>query len=830
MANGYVALGPFRSEFYLIPGSDIFEFGNLPWHENLAVHEYRHVQQYNNFNNGLAKVFRVLGGQQGQALANALTVPDWFFEGDAVYAETALTQLGRGRQPLFLSAYNSLWQAGKDYSWLKLRNGSYKDYVPNHYPLGYLLVNYGYLQHGNDFWQKVSTDASAFKGLFYPFQKAIKRHAGVDFKQFRKEALLFYRQEVETEETAGRKDKTVTNYYFPQSIGDDSLLYLKESYRQIPAFYVKDNRGEHRIQLRHISSEEWLSYRNGILAYTAYDAASRWSLIDFSDIILLNIHTQKEKRLTRHGKYFTPDIAPDGKTVLAVFINDSLETELHVLNSNSGQVLKKIRSRDGAYFIHPRYVDAETIVVGIRQPNGDMTLNLMNLVTGAAQQLIAPTPHTMGFPFVQKDTIYFTASFNANDDIYAYQLKDRKVFQLTSGQTGHYYPAVYKDSLVWSKFTAQGRQLQQKALSSLLWTEVNALQLQEQTVMYPVADADENVLASQTRSFEVDKYRKITGLFNLHSWNPGLSLYSNNILNTMATELYYRYNESERSHTTGISASYGGWYPVINTGVEYTYDRHIKTPQRTVTANEMEARIGYSIPLNFTKGKTYKYLNGGSNLVYNRTMPTGASKTLYNTYDFSYLHHFINWSQQLPKARQHIFPKLGYAVSASQRHRLGEKGYQFLTGAAVYLPSLATNHSVVFTGSFQQVDTGNAIFSNRFSLARGYPDYYYSRMWNVGANYHLPLLYPDWGFASIVYFMRIRGNVFFDYSQVYNKTKTRNAGLRSTGTEVFFDTKWWNQLPVTFGVRYSYLLDREFAPRSGRHIVEFVAPINLLPF
>src|SRR5687768_1581881 len=34
-ANGYVALGPFRSEFYLIPGSNIFDFGSLPWHENL---------------------------------------------------------------------------------------------------------------------------------------------------------------------------------------------------------------------------------------------------------------------------------------------------------------------------------------------------------------------------------------------------------------------------------------------------------------------------------------------------------------------------------------------------------------------------------------------------------------------------------------------------------------------------------------------------------------------------------------------------------------------------------------------------------------------------
>src|SRR5687768_13178891 len=42
LANGYVALAPFRSEFYLIPGGNIFEFGTLPWYEQLAIHEYRH--------------------------------------------------------------------------------------------------------------------------------------------------------------------------------------------------------------------------------------------------------------------------------------------------------------------------------------------------------------------------------------------------------------------------------------------------------------------------------------------------------------------------------------------------------------------------------------------------------------------------------------------------------------------------------------------------------------------------------------------------------------------------------------------------------------------
>ena len=299
LANGYVALAPFRSEYYLIPASNIFELGNLPWNEYLAVHEYRHVQQYNNFNNGLTKAFNFFLGQEGRAVANGLTVPPWFYEGDAVHAETALTPQGRGRLPLFNSGYNSLWEEGKNYRLLKLLNGSLKDYVPNHYQTGYLVTNYGYKKYGADFWKNVTKDATSFKGLFYPFNKAIKRYSGTPYKEFMSEALNDYKQKIKPHEVANKKRETVTNYYFPQIIGGDSLLYLKDSYKKIPAFYIKDKNGAHKLKLKNISSEDWLSYRNGIIAYTAYRTNARWSLKDYSDIILLDTKTGEERRLTK---------------------------------------------------------------------------------------------------------------------------------------------------------------------------------------------------------------------------------------------------------------------------------------------------------------------------------------------------------------------------------------------------------------------------------------------------------------------------------------------------------------------------------------------------
>src|SRR5258706_14771920 len=91
LANGYVSLAPFRSEYYLTPVLNNFEEGSINWPEVLAVHEFRHVQQFNNFRNGLSKAAWYLFGESGLQVLTAAAIPNWFYEGDAVYNETITT-------------------------------------------------------------------------------------------------------------------------------------------------------------------------------------------------------------------------------------------------------------------------------------------------------------------------------------------------------------------------------------------------------------------------------------------------------------------------------------------------------------------------------------------------------------------------------------------------------------------------------------------------------------------------------------------------------------------------------------------------------------------
>jgi hypothetical protein len=210
-------------------------------------------------------------------------------------------------------------------------------------------------------------------------------------------------------------------------------------------------------------------------------------------------------------------------------------------------------------------------------------------------------------------------------------------------------------------------------------------------------------------------------------------------------------------------------------------------------------------------------------------MPTGLYKDTFVAENTTYLHHFISWSYYLPLARQHINPKFGWTTLSQIRHLTNGDGWQGIAGGSLFLPFFG-NHSIVVQGAIQETDTSNVTFSNRFNMSRGYSDYYFSRMWKVSGNYHLPLLYPDFGIANIAYLLRVRGNLFYDLSRVYSNDKTISRDFRSVGTEIFFDTKWWNQLPVSFGFRVSHLLDDGFAPqdKKGNNWFEFILPVNLI--
>ena len=92
-SNGQVTWTPRRMELLTVP--DAFSADPTPWVLQLAVHESRHVAQMQPGASAPFRWLRVLGGELAAGGLSAVYGGPAFLEGDAVVAETALTQAGR---------------------------------------------------------------------------------------------------------------------------------------------------------------------------------------------------------------------------------------------------------------------------------------------------------------------------------------------------------------------------------------------------------------------------------------------------------------------------------------------------------------------------------------------------------------------------------------------------------------------------------------------------------------------------------------------------------------------------------------------------------------
>ena len=344
ISNGYVGLAPFRSEFYLTPPQNSFELGNIPWPDMLAIHEYRHVEQYSNFDVGLSRVMRVIFGDGGQALANGAAIPDWFYEGDAVFNESNVSKQGRGNLPSFFNGFHSMWEDGKKYNWMQLRNGSLKNYIPDHYQLGYMLVAYGREKYGDLFWKDVTHDAAAYKGVIYPLQKAISKYAGISYKTFRNEALDYFKVQLNVKENASSprtKKQKYLNEQYPSLRENGEVIFIKNSFDEIPAFVIrKEDGSDVHIRVSDYSIDPYFSYNNGKIVYASYRPDVRWANRNYNEIKILDVTNGKEQTIATKSRSFSPDISGDGKMIVAAVDDDLDRQTLQIFDTETGKLKK----------------------------------------------------------------------------------------------------------------------------------------------------------------------------------------------------------------------------------------------------------------------------------------------------------------------------------------------------------------------------------------------------------------------------------------------------------------------------------------------------------
>ena len=845
ISNAYVGLGPWRSEFYTFPPQNGLELGTTNWMDNLIVHEYRHAHQFSNFRRGLSKFAYLVAGEQGQALANSAAIPDWFFEGDAVYTETKLLSQGRGRLPYFFDPFHAIWNADKKYSYQKLRNRSLKDLVPNHYQLGYILVAHGYTRYGDDFWKKVTADAAGFKGLFYPLQKAVKKHAGISYKSFVADALYTFRSKMPLPENdADQKaitlpnEKRLVDYHYPVLLDGDSMLVLKRPNNEVPHWVVIHQNKEKRIGVKEIGIEDYFTYKRGYLVYTANGFDPRWSWREYSDISLFNIFDGSRTRLTKGGRYLSPDLSHDGEKVVAVRYTPEGQSSLEFIDRQTKQLKNKYVHPEGLYLSYPVFsADDQQVFFISRRDNGESAVQSYSLVNSKTSTIIPFVNTPISLLRTKGDWLIFSVSQQSKNELWRYNLKTTEMNRLVSSSTGAYAGDIdlTGEKIVYTRPTAEGEQVFQKEHSG----GSSSSSLKDAALVYSVRYSFPSTIKLEEDTLNVKDYKAGKNLINIHSWRPfyeqpewSFTLYGQNVLNTLQSSYDYTYNENEGSHKVGANLAYGGFYPWITTSTSYTMNRTFNDQTRTFQWNEWNGNIGMRLPLNFTYGRLYKRLDLSATL--NGQMVDYQSKSVPQPPDrfIGFVQQQLTWSMQTQQAVQQIFPRFAIVARVQNKMAIGNtKANQLYATGQLYLPGILKTHSLVLGAAYQRRDTlRQYVFNNGFAMSRGYSSFDFPRMWKWNVNYHFPIVYPDLGIANIVYFQRIRGNIFYDDMYLKSLRTGKITNLRSAGTEIYFDTKWWNQQPVSFGVRYSRLFDNRLVnPNLNPNQWEFILPLNLLP-
>lgn len=834
-ANGYVGLAPYISEFFLTPLPNNAEIGTLPWHYTLAIHEYQHVLQFANSYYGVSKIAHWLAGESGWSAAQFLSIPNWFFEGNAVMAETDFTEQGRARIPSFFNEFRAFTQQGQFPSYDKLRNGSIQDLLPDQYPLGYLMVSYGREKYGQGYWTNVLREASAYRGVIYPFSRALKKEGGEYSNRYYKSMIADLRARWETKQTVlgsflyKTKKQEVVIYEFPTFDLDGSLYFHKASFDKAGAIYQLKGKQLIKHQLRGIRSNNYFDVHQGNILSTQTRFDKRWGWIDYEDIVIYNTQSKKLLQLTDNGKYFHPTFSKDGKKILALFVAPQSTYELHLLSSNTGELIQKIKNPDQYYFTYMSSTSTGSFISSVRNNIGQMAI-IEIMPDGEFNQLTDWTYHILGRVSELNGSYYFNASYDGTDNLY--KLQNGRIDQISKDGSGRYSPVVNPkgDSLFFTAFNLNGYHLKATETSILKEEELTHILPLDSLPFYNreyMKSAPKISTKKSLKDLKSKPYSKHKKLVNLHSWgistnDPeyGIELNSDNILNTLDLSAGYLYNTNEERGAFQLSLDYGQYFVHFNASVEKA-ERNIRTSDiSSIQLSETNWQAGISLPLNYSAKTFSRFLNLSANY---EQIYANFNNEQFNDLNISANNFSAIYRQSKIRARKNIFTHFGIYSEAIERIALNENTRQFSFKNSLALRGIFSNHNIIIDAD-AQIDGGDGRyrFSDRFNYSRGFRDIRFRELYKFSANYHFPIAYPDKGTIGLVYVQRIRSNLFFDYSHA-----TAIGDFSSTGAEVIFDLRFFRLVPLSLGVRYSQVLSQKaFSQNENQQNVEVFIPIN----
>ena len=615
VSNAAVTWAPKRLDIFTLPS--VYDPEPMPWVTNLAIHEGRHISQMQLGYKGWLKPLTIILGEMAPGAYSAIWPSTWLLEGDAVIAETALSNAGRGRSSDFLEYYRTAFSEGVSRDWYSWRYGSYKHYSPDHYALGYITAGgVRYFYDDPLFTERYFSRIQKNPFRFFNTQKTVKAASGMKFRKT-------FRSMTDSLKTIWEEERMERGPFIPSHrISEESRWYTKlygniyaEGY--IYAIYagladaamlvrIDPATGEMKKLRPFESGTSRLAYSDGKLWWSETAQDTRWTLQNDSQIRYYDIRTGKMRSLTGEGRYYNPSPAPDGKSLAAVSMPRSGGSELVLVSTTDGEVLRTFPIPVNLQATEVCLIEKSLIFSAI----SDDGFGIYSIAPdGSPITLAQPSQVSIRNLRTDGKTLYFACDRTGTNELYRLDPHTGDISQLTSLENGGAEFCFAVDNLLYTVPGVGDKMLYRTPSDSLICNSVTL----DNHHIYRMAEG----LTRQERSLARSKgitwpeesidiayseskpYRKAGHILRFHSWAPvyfdydkirsmsadytyeyataGATALFQNDLGTASGSIGYSWHKDPHSYVYGdqrhrhsghLKFTYSGLYPVFEIGAD----------------------------------------------------------------------------------------------------------------------------------------------------------------------------------------------------------------------------------------------------------------------
>jgi hypothetical protein len=825
--NGFVAWAPYRSELFTTPPFNQFN-GISSWTDMLTIHEYRHVEQF-------SKIMykrkwwpeHLLFGEAGWAGISYIVLPDWYFEGDATKVETMYSASGRGRVPEFYLQFPALRVMGNKYKFEKTRSGSFKDYVPNHYALGYHLTSYLEQEFGANAWNEIVTSSIRKYALM---SLRIKKTTGLNNRGLYADAMKAMDEVIgdtvvfNDEQIKGYDIKDYIQYELVKNYNARSIIYLKSSFRNIPAYFLYNGKTEKKLfEPGFRTNGHWYDLKDNKLIWVELLPDAYWKNENYSALKIFDIETGKSNYTAiKKTKWFYPKWSDNQNQIGVLELGESGDQKLVLLDLNAVELFSLPIKRSDFISAIAKVNDNEfTVVV-----NKDETARLMIIdVASGEQEQVGPVFYgAIRHPIVSGDLIYFSTVTGHTEQIMRVNVNKDQVEQITDVPFRAIDPMIKDDSLYYVSYEGVGYSIRKTSIQSLkpfvpthpemaFYTD---LEKTTHSILPEVSD----------KNYEVKRYKKSKG-FYVHSWAPwvlgpnfGLSIFMENKIGTITSDVTYVYNTIENASQFRGSVTYAQFYPKISVGLSHTLNRDANNG--IIASNsgifsgrswsESEANIGVLLPLFLNRGKWFRSLSLKTALHYLKANYSEIHQGIPNL-QFPFYRNRLIFSNQKITSRRQIFTRWGQSIIVDQSQSFDpDIAQQYYVLSTFYFPGIMKTHSFYISPSYKYEPLKQYYYLDGYPATFGYNRFNAEQSFGVKVRYTFPFWYPDFGIRGAIFFKRLFATVFYDYSK-FLKLPTSSGDFldqllqRSYGFDLNFDLVIFRIFPIRLGLRTVYRID-----------------------